>query len=146
MVCLVAKKTCFSQIGHRAKQLVLQCINGVSSNPVEGRKKNCQLQDIITTLFGLMFRRIYMSISRFSLRDKITLRLLKLYLNSGCCQGKNKNVTAQRSNSNTIWFNFQTYIIFSINLLSQVTLRSSGTDILYGCHLLRCLYNIFYFL
>jgi hypothetical protein len=46
----------------------------------------------------------------------------------------------------TLWFNFQTYIIFSINLVSQVTLRSSGTDILYGCHLLRCLYNILYFL
>jgi hypothetical protein len=29
---------------------------------------------------------------------------------------------------------------------SQVTLRSSGTDILYGCHLLRCLYDILYFL
>jgi len=27
------------------------------------------------------------------------------------------------------------YLIFSINLVSQVTLRSSGTDILYGCHL-----------
>ena len=40
-------------------------------------------------------------------------------------------------NSNTVWFNFQTYIIFSINLVSfGVTLRSSGTDILYGCHLL----------
>ena len=40
-------------------------------------------------------------------------------------------------NSNTVWFNFQTYIIFSINLVSfKVTLRSSGTDILYGCHLL----------
>ena len=32
--------------------------------------------------------------------------------------------------------NFQTYIIFSINLVSLVTFRSSGTDILYGCHLL----------
>ena len=43
----------------------------------------------------------------------------------------------QKSNSNTVWFNFQTYIIFSINLVSfKVTLRSSGTDILYGCHLL----------
>jgi hypothetical protein len=41
---------------------------------------------------------------------------------------------------------FQTYHLFSINLVSQVTLRSSGTDILYGCHLLRCLYNILYFL
>ena len=36
-----------------------------------------------------------------------------------------------------IYINFQTYIIFSINLVSfKVTLRSSGTDILYGCHLL----------
>ena len=47
------------------------------------------------------------------------------------------NLTALKSNSNTVWFNFQTYIIFSINLVSfKVTLRSSGTDILYGCHLL----------
>ena len=61
-------------------------------------------------------------------------------------RGKNKNLTAQRSNSSTVWFNFQTYVIFSINLISQVTLRSSGTDILYGCHLLRCLYTIPYFL
>ena len=52
------------------------------------------------------------------------------------CQGKNKNLTALKSNSNTVWFNFQTYIIFSISLVSLVTLRSSGTDILYGCHLL----------
>jgi hypothetical protein len=36
--------------------------------------------------------------------------------------------------------------IFSINLVSQVTLRYSGTYILYGCHLLRCLYTILYFL
>jgi hypothetical protein len=48
-----------------------------------------------------------------------------------------QNLTALKSNSNTVWFNFQTYIIFSINLVSfKVTLRSSGTDILYGCHLL----------
>ena len=64
--------------------MVLQCINGVGSNPVEGRTK-----------------------------------------------------TALKSNSNTVWFNFQTYIIFSINLVSfKVNLRSSGTDILNGCHLL----------
>jgi hypothetical protein len=56
----------------------------------------CQLKDLILTLFGLIFRRIY---------------------------------------------------IFRINLVSQVNLRSSGTDnILYGCHLLRCLYNILCFL
>ena len=53
------------------------------------------------------------------------------------CRGKNKNLTALKSNSNTVWFNFQTYILFSINLVSfKGTLRSSGTDILYGCHLL----------
>ena len=54
-------------------------------------------------------------------------------------------MTAQKSNSNTVWFNFQTYIIFSINLVSQVTLRSSGTDILHGCHLLRST-NIYFIL
>ena len=70
--------------GQKAKRLVLQCINGVGSNPVEGRTKK---------------------------------------------------LTALKSNSNVVWFNFQTYIIFSINLVSLVTLRSSGTDILYGCHL-----------
>ena len=75
--------------GRKAKWMVLQCINGASSNLVEGRTKN---------------------------------------------------LTALQSNSNTVWFNFQTFIIFSINLVSQVTLRSSGTDILYGCHLLRRLY------
>jgi hypothetical protein len=47
-------------------------------------------------------------------------------------RGKNKNWTAQRSNSNTVWFNFQTYIIFSINLVSHVTLRSNGTGTLDG--------------
>jgi hypothetical protein len=77
-----------------------------------------------------------MSISRFSLRDKVTLRLLKLHfygadvvkwsttidirLSDWCCsvsmvwaqisRGKNTNLTAQKSNSNTVWFNFQTYI------------------------------------
>ena len=45
--------------GHKAKRLVLQCINGVSSNPVDGRTKICQLKDLILTLFGLIFRRIY---------------------------------------------------------------------------------------
>ena len=44
--------------------------------------------------------------------------------------------SSKKSNSNTVWFSFQTYIIFSINPVSLVTLRSSGTDILYGCHLL----------
>ena len=105
-----------------------------------------------------------MYISRFSLPDKVTLRSLKssIFIWSGCgrviygaghnakrlvlqcinkCEfksrrRKNNNLTAYKSNSNTVWFNFQTYIIFSVNLVSLVTLRSSGTDILYGCHLL----------
>ena len=29
-------------------------------------------------------------------------------------RGKNKNLTAQKSNSNTVWFNFQTYIYIGI--------------------------------
>ena len=77
-----------------------------------------------------------MSISRFSFQDKVTLRLLKLYfyiadvaewsraldlrLSDGCCSvsmmrvqipsREEKNLTAQRSNSNTGWFNVQMYI------------------------------------
>ena len=39
--------------------MVLQCINGVSSNPVEVRTKIWQLKDLILKLFGLIFRRIY---------------------------------------------------------------------------------------
>ena len=34
----------------------------MSSNPVEGRTKICQLKDLILTLFGLIFRRIYIYI------------------------------------------------------------------------------------
>ena len=48
--------------GHKAKRLVLQCINGVSSNPVERRTKIGHLKDLILTLFGLIFRRIYIYI------------------------------------------------------------------------------------
>ena len=29
--------------------------------------------------------------------------------------GKNKNLTALKSNSNTVWFNFQTYIYIIVN-------------------------------
>ena len=84
-------------------------------------------------------------------------RALDVRLSEWCCSvtmvwvqipsREEQNLTALKSNSNTVWFNFQTYIIFSINLVSfKVTLRSSGTDILYGCHLLRRLYNILCFL
>ena len=73
-------------------------------------------------------------------------RALGVKLSEWCCSvsmvwvqipaREEQNLTALKSNSNTVWFNFQTYILFSINLVSLVTLRSSGTDILYGCHLL----------
>ena len=73
-------------------------------------------------------------------------RALDVRLSEWCCSvsmvwiqitsREKQNLTALKSNSNTVWFNFQTYIIFSINLVFLVTLRSSGTDILYGCHLL----------
>jgi hypothetical protein len=36
----------------------MQCINGVGSNPVEGRTKIWQLYNLILTLFGLIFRLI----------------------------------------------------------------------------------------
>ena len=36
---------------------------------------------------------------------------------------------------------FRRIYMFSINLVFEVTLKSSGTDIVYGCQLLRCLYN-----
>ena len=70
------------------------------------------LRSLYIYIFSLIFRHIYM----FNFQTYIYIYI---------------------SNSNTVWFNFQTYIIFSINLVSfKVTLRSSGTDILYGCHLL----------
>ena len=48
----------FVYIG-KAKRMVMQCINGVSSNPVEGRTKMLQLQNLIITMFGLIFRRVF---------------------------------------------------------------------------------------
>ena len=32
------------------------------------------------------------------------------------CRGKKKNLTALKSNSNTLWFNFQTYIVMSLDV------------------------------
>ena len=49
-------------LDNKAKRLVLQCINGVSSNPVEGRTKMLQLKHLILTLVGLVFRRIYICV------------------------------------------------------------------------------------
>jgi hypothetical protein len=69
----------FYGAGHKAKRLVLQCINSESSNAVEGRK-NLQFKDLILTQFGLIFRRIYISfiqlivyISFNQLRTPLTL-------------------------------------------------------------------------
>jgi hypothetical protein len=45
--------------GNKAKRLVLQCINGVSSNPVERRTKFDCSKNLMLTLLGLIFRRIY---------------------------------------------------------------------------------------
>ena len=110
------------------------------------------------------------SIPRFALRVKLTLRLLKILfqgvdvvewsraldvrLIEWYCSAstvwfqipwkEEQILTALKSNSNTVWFNFQTYMIFSINLLSLVTLRSSGTYILYGCHLLLVVCIIYF--
>jgi hypothetical protein len=103
-----------------------------------------------------------MSIPRFDLREKVTLRLLKILfqgvdvvewsraldvrLIEWYCSAsmvwvqipskEEQILIALKSNSNTVWFNLQTYMIFSFNLVSFVTLRSSATYILYGCHLL----------
>ena len=103
-----------------------------------------------------------MSIPRFDLREKVTLRLLKILfqgvdvvewsraldvrLIEWYCSAsmvwvqipskEEQILIALKSNSNTVWFNLQTYMIFSFNLVSFVTLRSSATYVLYGCHLL----------
>ena len=84
-----------------------------------------------------------MSIPRFSLRDKVALRLLKLYfyiadvvewhraldisLSDWCYSismvwfqiplREEQKLSAQRSNSNTVWFNFQTYMYIYIYIL-----------------------------
>ena len=41
-------------------------------------------------------------------------------------RGKNKNLTAQKSNSNTVWFNFQTYIYIYLHTSSIVIDRYSN--------------------
>ena len=114
--------------------------------------------------YNIIIHSLTLSLSIFQPREILIINTLKLnkewytYINleymaldvrlsEWCCSvsmvwvqipsREEQNLTALKSNSNTVWFNFQTYIIFSINLVSfKVTLRSSGTDILYGCHLL----------
>ena len=60
-----------------------------------------------------------------SIKDKnkySTFKISYMYTYQWCGfksrRGKNKKLTALRSNSNTVRFNFQTYIILSINLVS----------------------------
>ena len=45
--------------GHKAKRLVLQCTNGVTSNPVGRRTKFDSSKYLMLTHLGLIFRRIY---------------------------------------------------------------------------------------
>ena len=56
-------------------------------------------------------------------------RALDVRLSEWCCsqwcgfksrRGKNKNLTALKSNSNTVWFNFQTYIYIYIYTVKPV--------------------------
>jgi hypothetical protein len=44
-------------------------------------------------------------------------------------RGKNKNLTALKSNSNTVWFNFQTYIyIKKSNEIQEISKKKNKTD------------------
>ena len=97
-----------------------------------------------------------MSISRFSLRDKVTLLLLKLHFYGAdvvewsraldirlrdctavyqwcdfkCRRGKKNNLRAQKYNSNTAWFNFQTdmHIYIYIEIYQPDNLMSNGSS------------------
>jgi hypothetical protein len=64
-------------------------------------------------------------------------------------RGKNKNLTAQRSNSNTVWFNFQTYIYIYMIVKQYRTFKllyenKSVEYILYLCLMYMHLFPIFY--
>jgi hypothetical protein len=60
---------------------------------------------------------------------------------------KNTNLTTQKNIMLTLFSLISdVYIIYSFYQVSQVTSGSSGTYILCGCHLPRCLYNVHYFL
>ena len=43
-------------------------------------------------------------------------------------RGKNKNLTALKSNSNTVWFNFQTYIYIKWLIVIEQNLFESCVD------------------
>jgi hypothetical protein len=44
-------------------------------------------------------------------------------------RGKNKNCTAQQSNSNTVWFNFQAYIYIYIDWFDFIMLNATFSNI-----------------
>ena len=58
-------------------------IISVSLNPVEGRTKICQLKDLILTLFGLIYRRIYIYIYGVDVVE--WSRALDVRLSDWCC-------------------------------------------------------------
>ena len=75
--------------------MVLQCINGVSSNPFEGRTKIWQLKNLILTLFGLIFRHIYIymcvCISNFTFILRHKWNNIHVYSRSKPMENKNNN-------------------------------------------------------
>jgi hypothetical protein len=66
--------------------MVLQYNNGVSSNPIEGRTKICQLKDLILTRFRLIFRHIYISLHSI----KTDIKVIKM-------KNKSKNTVTKLS-------------------------------------------------
>jgi hypothetical protein len=80
-------------------------------------------------IFKLLWHRIYIYVVEWS-------RALDVRLSEWCCSvsmvwvqipSKNKNFTALKSNSNTVWFNFQTYIYIQSNL-SIATIEGSSEN------------------
>ena len=67
--------------GRKAKRMVQQCINGVSSNSVEGRTKIWQLNNLILTLFGLIFRHIYIYIQKLVNKEQDGFFTTSLFTN-----------------------------------------------------------------
>ena len=73
--------------------MVLQCNNGVGSNPVEGRT--------ILTLFGLIFRRIYIynNIYIVYIKERITIVFFQIFLLGFLFSFVSKNFVCVRKNS-----------------------------------------------
>jgi hypothetical protein len=97
-------------------------------------------------------RKCLMSISRFSLRDKVTLRLLKLYFYIADVVEWSRLIQSICIWTQTLVFKYNIHLKIKPNsvrirsLSWQICVLPSTGFILYGCHPLRCLYNILYFL